>query len=424
MTGPKASSRPAPKATPLARRMGRIKASAIREILKVTERPDVLSFAGGLPAPEAFPQLGLAKALAEVLESDAAGALQYGPTEGYAPLRAWVAQRLESRLFRVQPENVLITAGSQQGIDLVAKALLDPGDLVVVESPSYLAALQAFDSYEASFAVVESDEHGMRVDELEKLVRLRRPKLIYLVSTFQNPRGTTLSLDRRWKLARLSAELEIPVLEDDPYGELRYEGGPLPPVAALVPEAPIIYLSSFSKTLAPGLRVGYAVAAPAVIRALTVAKQASDLHTGSLSQRAIARFLETNDFDAHLKSIQDLYRARRDAMLAALARHFPAGTHWVRPEGGLFVWVQLPYGLDTDPIFAEALEEHVAFVPGAPFFPAAPRRDTLRLNFSNRPPELIEQGMQKLGAVVARHLAAQAASVMTPAAVVPVRQEV
>jgi 2-aminoadipate transaminase len=387
--------------------MGRIKASAIREILKVTERPDVLSFAGGLPAPEAFPLAGLAKAHAEVLASpEGAAALQYGPTEGYGPLRAWVAARLASRFFPVQPEEVLITAGSQQGIDLVAKALLDPGDLVVVESPSYLAALQAFDSYEATFAVVESDEHGMRVDELERLLRIKKPKLIYLVPTFQNPRGATLSLERRWRLAQLAAEYEVPVLEDDPYGELRYEGAPLPPVAALVPEAPVIYLSSFSKTLAPGLRVGYAVAAKDTIRTLTVAKQAADLHTGSLSQRALARFLETHDFDAHLESIQALYRVRRDAMLRALTQHFPLGTRWVRPEGGLFVWVQLPGGLDAEPIFADALKENVAFVPGAPFYPATPRRDTLRLNFSNRPPELIERGMAKLGAIVARHLGA------------------
>ena len=389
---------------PLARRMGRIKASAIREILKVTERPEILSFAGGLPAPEAFPREGLARAHAEVLESDGAAALQYGPTEGHGPLRAWIAARLASRFFPVQPEQVLVTAGSQQGIDLVAKALLDPGDLVVVESPSYLAALQAFDSYEATFAVVESDEHGMRVDDLERLLRIRRPRLIYLVPTFQNPRGVTLSLERRWRLAQLAAEYEVPVLEDDPYGELRYQGAPLPPVAALVPEAPVIYLSSFSKTLAPGLRVGYAVAAPAMIRALTVAKQASDLHTGSLSQRAILRFLETNDFDAHLKSIQDLYRVRRDAMLDGLARHLPAGTHWVRPEGGLFVWLQLPGGLDAEPIFADALKERVAFVPGAPFYPITPKRDTLRLNFSNRPPEAIESGLARLGAIVARHL--------------------
>ena len=399
----------------LARRMGRIKASAIREILKVTERPDVLSFAGGLPAPEAFPLAALARAHAEVLASpEGPAALQYGPTEGHGPLRAWIAARLASRFFPVEPEQVLVTAGSQQGIDLVAKALLDPGDLVVVESPSYLAALQAFDSYEATFAVVESDEHGMRVDELERLLRIKRPKLIYLVPTFQNPRGATLSLERRWRLAQLAAEFDVPVLEDDPYGELRYEGGPLPPIAALVPEAPVIYLSSFSKTLAPGLRVGYAVAAAGMIRTLTVAKQAADLHTGSLAQRAIHRFLETSDFDVHLKSIQDLYRVRRDAMLHALASHFPLGTRWQRPEGGLFVWVQLPGGLDAEPIFADALREKVAFVPGAPFYPATPMRDTMRLNFSNRPPELIEAGMKKLGAVVARHLEAQASSQPPP----------
>ena len=404
----------------LARRMTRLKTSAIREILKVTERRDILSFAGGLPAPEAFPIEGLARAHAEVLASDGAGALQYGPTEGHGPLRAWVAARMATRHQEVEPEQVLITAGSQQGIDLVAKALLDPGDLVAVESPSYLAALQAFSSYEASFAVVGSDEQGMRVDDLELLLRTREVKLIYLVPNFQNPRGVTLSLERRWKLAGLAAEHGVPVLEDDPYGELRYQGSPLPTVAGLVPGAPVIHLGSFSKTLAPGLRVGYAVASVPMLRQLTVAKQACDLHTGTLSQRAIHRFLQTNDFDAHLGRIRDLYRERRDAMLAALARSFPAGTAWVRPEGGLFVWVRLPGGIDAEELLADALKDKVAFVPGAPFFPAEPQRDTLRLNFSNRGPEEIASGMAKLGARVAVRLEkAQAARPPRPAEPAP-----
>ena len=388
----------------LARRMTKLKASAIREILKVTERPDILSFAGGLPAPEAFPIEGLARAHAEVLASEGAGALQYGPTEGYGPLRAWIAARMAKRYYEVAQDQVLVTAGAQQGIDLVAKALLDPGDLVAVESPTYLAALQAFNSYEANFAVVGSDAQGMRVDDLELLLRTRRVKLIYLVPNFQNPRGVTLSLERRWRVAQLAAEHGVTVLEDDPYGELRYDGAPLPTIAALVPEAPVIHLGSFSKTLAPGLRVGYAIASPAMARHLTVAKQACDLHTGTLGQRAITRFLETNDFDAHLARIRDLYRERRDAMLAALAQSFPAGTSWVRPEGGLFVWVRLPGGIDAEDLLADALRHKVAFVPGAPFYPAEPERDTLRLNFSNRPPEAIASGLAKLGTSVARRL--------------------
>ena len=385
------------------RRMSRAKPSAIREILKVTERTDVLSFAGGLPAPEAFPVEAIARAHAQVLASAAApAALQYGPTEGFGPLRAWIAGRMAGRGIRCRPEQVLITAGSQQGIDLVGKALLDEGDTVVVENPSYLAALQAFESYEARFEVVGSDDDGMRVDELERLLSRSRPKLIYLVPNFQNPRGTTLSLERRERLAELAAEHHVPVLEDDPYGELRYRGEKLPAVAAIDPAAPVIYLSSFSKTLAPGLRLGWVVADEKTIRMLTVAKQAADLHSGSLAQHATARLLETFDYDAHLRTICALYGARCEVMLAAIERSFPRGATWTRPEGGLFVWAQLPGGLDTGALLPAAMEERVAFVPGAPFFAAAPDRSTLRLNFSNRPPELIAEGIARLGGCIAR----------------------
>jgi 2-aminoadipate transaminase len=382
----------------LARRMSGVQASAIREILKVTERPDVLSFAGGLPAPEAFPAEALARAHADVLASDASAALQYGPTEGYGPLRAWVAERMTRRGLPAAPEQVLITAGSQQGIDLVAKALIDPGDSVLVEAPSYLAALQCFSSYEAVLETVETDEEGMRVDALERALRTRKPKLIYLVPSFQNPRGTTLPLERRARIARLAAESGVAVLEDDPYGELRYRGAALPPIAGIDPDAPVIHLGSFSKTFAPGLRLGYAIAGERTIRALTIAKQATDLHTGSLSQRAVARMLETFDYDAHLRRLQALYGERLDAMLASLERSFPQGTAWTRPEGGLFVWVRLPDGIDAERLLPDAMRERVAFVPGAPFYPTRPCRETLRLNFSNRPPALIAEGMARLGA--------------------------
>ena len=287
----------------LARRMAGVQASAIREILKVTERPEVLSFAGGLPAPEAFPVEALARAHAEVLADDAAAALQYGPTEGYAPLRAWVAERMTRRGVAATPDQVLITAGSQQGIDLVAKALVDPGDLVLVEAPSYLAALQTFSTYEARFEAIETDDDGMRVDALERSLRERRAKLIYLVPNFQNPRGTTLSLDRRLKIAQFAAEHGVTVLEDDAYAELRYRGVALPPIAGLEPAAQVIHLGTFSKTLAPGLRLGYLIADAGTVRALTIAKQAVDLHTGSLAQRAVARLLQTFEYEAHLRRV-------------------------------------------------------------------------------------------------------------------------
>jgi len=388
----------------LARRMSNVQASAIREILKVTERPDVLSFAGGLPAPEAFPAEALARAHADVLATEAAAALQYGPTEGHGPLRAWVAERMTRRGLVATPEQVLVTAGSQQGIDLVAKTLIDPGDTVLVEAPSYLAALQCFSTYEAVLQAVETDEEGMRLDALERAVRTRRPKLIYLVPTFQNPRGTTLPLERRARIAELAAEFEVTILEDDPYGELRYRGEDVPPIAGIEPRANVVHLGSFSKTLSPGLRLGYAVASERIVRALTIAKQATDLHTGSLSQRAVARLLATFDYEAHLRRLRSMYGERLDAMLASIERSFPEGTVWTRPEGGLFVWVRLPSGVDALDLLADAMREKVAFVPGAPFYPADPCRETLRLNFSNRPPDLIAEGIARLGACVDRRL--------------------
>ena len=386
----------------LARRMSNVQASAIREILKVAERPDVLSFAGGLPAPEAFPIAAMARAHAEVLAKDGAAALQYGPTEGYAPLRAWIAERMTSRGLPATAGQVLITTGSQQGIDLVGKTLLDPGALVAVEAPSYLAALQTFSTYEAQFAVVGTDDEGMRVDELETLLKHAPVKLIYIVPTFQNPRGTTLSLDRRQELARLAREYGVTVLEDDPYAELRYRGTSLPPVAGLDARAPVIHLGSFSKTLAPGLRLGYAIGDERMIRALTIAKQAADLHSGQLSQLAVTQLLRTFDYDAHLRGLRTLYGERCAAMLASVERSFPRGSTWTRPEGGLFVWVKLPDGIDAQELLRTAMQEKVAFVPGAPFYPRAPERSTLRLNFSNRPPELIAQGIARLGACVQR----------------------
>jgi 2-aminoadipate transaminase len=384
------------------KRAGRVKASAIREILKVTERPDVLSFAGGLPAPETFPIDELAKAHADVFSREGAAALQYSTTEGYGPLRGWVAERMRARGITTVAEEVLITSGSQQGIDLVARVLLDPGDTVVVENPSYIAALQVFEAHDASFVTVGSDEHGMRIDQLERAIKRARPRLIYVVPTFQNPKGTTLALERREQLARLAAEHGVAVLEDDPYGELRFSGAEVPAVAALDRRSPIIYLSTFSKTLSPGLRIGWVVASAEAIRAMTVAKQSCDLHTATLAQRAVSRLLETFDYDAHVARICALYRERRDAMLEALEREFPAGTTWTRPDGGLFVWVGVREGVDTGRLLNEALREGVAFVPGAPFFARAPERNYLRLNFSNRPREVIADGMKRLAAAVAR----------------------
>jgi 2-aminoadipate transaminase len=386
----------------LSKRMSRVHPSPIREMLKVTERPDVLSFAGGLPAPEMFPVEAMARAHAEVLAHDGAGALQYGATEGILPLREWVSQRMTHRGLPCRPEEVLITAGSQQGLDLVGKTLIDPGDVVVVEAPSYLAALQAFSVYDARFAVVGTDDEGMRVDELEQLLEHTRARFVYLVPNFQNPRGTTLTLERRLALVRLAREHGVAIVEDDPYGELRYTGVALPPIAGLDRDAPVIHLGSFSKTLAPGLRLGYAISDEQTVRAMVIAKQAADLHTGGLSQRAVARLLETFDYDAHLRDLQRVYGERCAAMLASIERSFPKGTQHTRPEGGLFVWAELPAGIDARDLLEETMREKVAFVQGAPFYPSQPKHNSLRLNFSNRPPEMIARGMGIIGACAER----------------------
>lgn len=396
---------PVPVTLPLAGRMSRMTTSAVREILKVADRPDVLSFAGGLPAPELFPVDAIARAHAEVFASEGRSALQYSVTEGYGPLREWVAQLLRGRGVDARASQVLITCGSQQGIDLVGKVLLSPGDRVVVEDPSYLAALQVLGGYEVELEPVPSDMEGMRMDALEEVLRTRAPKLVYLVPEFSNPKGTRLSLARRRRLVELAQRHGVAILEDDPYGELRFAGEPLPSLAALDDQGVVISLSTFSKTLAPGLRVGWVYSPPSLLKSLTIAKQASDLHTATVSQRAVAKLLETFDYAAHLATLRDVYGERCNTMLAALAEHLPEGTRWTRPEGGMFVWVELPEGLSADALFKPALEQKVAFVPGAPFFVRPPSQRFMRLNYSNRTPELIREGMARLGRVVRAHAA-------------------
>ncbi len=386
-----------------ARRLAGMGVSAIREILKVTEQPEVISFAGGLPAPEVFPVAELARAHAEVFAEEGAPACQYGTTEGWRPLREWIAARMRARgVRRADAERVLVTSGSQQGIDLVGKIFLEPGDAVVVENPCYLAALQVFKGYEAELVAVGSDDEGMRVGEVERALAsaARPPKFIYVVPQFHNPKGTTLSLARRRRLLEVARRYCVPVVEDDPYGELRYSGIPVPPLAALDDEGLVIYLSTFSKTLSPGMRVGWAHASEEVFGALVRAKQAADLHTNAIQQRAAARLLATFDFDAHVRRIKAVYGERRDAMLAALAEHFPPAAGWTRPEGGLFLWVELPEAVRAEELFERAVAERVAFVPGTPFFAADPRRNFMRLNFSNSSPEAIEEGIRRLGSLL------------------------
>jgi 2-aminoadipate transaminase len=380
--------------------MARTKTSAVREILKIAERPDILSFAGGLPAPELFPLEAIAEAHAEVFATEGRAALQYSTTEGFGPLREWICGHLQKRGRVATTDQVLITSGSQQGIDLVAKVLLDPGDLVIVESPSYLAALQTFGSYEAKFATVGSDDHGMRTDDLERMLATHRPKLVYVVANFQNPKGTTLSLERRRELVRLAQKYRFLILEDDPYGELRFTGEHLPSMAAFDDEGVVVSLGTFSKTLAPGMRLAWVVGPKDFVRSLTIAKQATDLHTATLAQRAVAKLLTRFDYNAHLDALRPVYGQRANAMLDALKLHMPAGTKWTTPEGGMFLWVELPAGLSGDALLPKAIEQKVAFVPGSPFFATNPRPEFMRLNYSNRPPDLITEGMRRLGAVI------------------------
>ncbi|HSE97530.1 MAG TPA: PLP-dependent aminotransferase family protein [Blastocatellia bacterium] len=387
-----------------ARRMSRIKASAIREILKVTERPDIISFAGGLPAPELFPVEQTARAFADIFAREGAAAMQYSTTEGWLPLRRWIADRLSSRGMDARSENLLITSGSQQGIDLVGKIFLDGGDKVIVENPCYLAALQSFSGYEASFIPVDSDEDGMVVEQVEQALSTQTAKLIYVVPDFHNPKGTTLSLERRQRLIELSRLHRVPILEDDPYGELRYRGERVPLLAALDRDGLVINLGTFSKTLSPGMRIGWVSASSEVIQALVTAKQAADLHTATIQQRAIARLLEDFDYEAHITKLCEVYGARCMTMLDALKAHFPAEARWTSPEGGLFLWVELPGTISGEELLQDALAGKVAFVPGTSFFANEPRRNFIRLNFSNRPPADIEEGIQRISAVLKRRI--------------------
>lgn len=387
-----------------AHRMSGMTVSAVREILKVTEQPEIISFAGGLPAPELFPVAAIAAAHAEVFADAGTAAMQYSASEGWRLLREWVAHRVSLRGIDTNPDGVLITSGSQQGIDLVGKIFIDPGDTVIVENPCYLAALQVFNGYEAKFIAVDSDHDGMRVDQVEQALQHKRAKLIYLVPDFQNPKGTTLTIDRREHLIELSRRYEIPILEDDPYSELRYMGERPAPLAALDQAGLVIHLSTFSKTLSPGLRIGWAIASHEIIHELIIAKQSADLHTSTVAQHAVARLLKTFDYDGHIAMLCKVYGERCLAMRRAIEEHFPEETYWTRPEGGLFLWVELPKEVSTEAVLQDALCERVAFVPSTSFFANEPHLNFMRLNFSNQPPEMIEEGIKRIAKVLKRRL--------------------
>ncbi|HEX7836659.1 MAG TPA: PLP-dependent aminotransferase family protein [Kofleriaceae bacterium] len=390
---------PSTRLPALACRMAHMPPSAVREILKVAERPDILSFAGGLPAPELFPVEAISQAHVDVLREAGGSALQYSTTEGFGPLRAWIAEHLRTRGIPARPEELLITSGSQQGIDLVARVFLDPGDVVLVENPTYLAAIQAFAAYQVRLVSVPSDDDGMCVDEVAALIAAHRPKLLYVVSSFQNPQGTTMPQARRAALAQICAHHGVAIIEDDPYGELSFSGPPPRPIAA-ASHGNVLYLGTFSKTLAPGLRIGWLWGDANIVRKATIAKQAADLHTATLAQRATAKLLSRFDYAGHVARICEVYRERCQTLLSALAENMPDGCRWVAPAGGMFVWLRMPDELDAEALLPAAIERKVAFVPGAAFFVQDIRRNYARLNFSNQPPLSIVEGMRRFGEVM------------------------
>jgi 2-aminoadipate transaminase len=387
-----------------AKRMWHASSNAIREILKVTERPDVISFAGGLPAPSSFPVETINRIAGEILTADGCRCLQYGTTEGYWPLREAIANWVKVKGIETSPDQVLVLSGSQQGLDLMGKAFLDAGDRVIVEEPAYLAALQIFRSYEADLIPVKGDEEGYDPEALEAALKEHQPKFIYLVSTFHNPTGITYSVERRQKVAELAAKYDCYVIEDDPYGDLRYSGERVPALQTFNPER-VVYLGSFSKIIAPGLRTGYAVVNnPEIRQKLVIGKQGADVHTSNLSQRIVQRFLAEGLLPGHIETICQDYKAKRDLMLESLEEHFPAGAKWVKPDGGLFLWVTLPEDISAIDVFPRAVEEKVAFVPGAYFFAQGGGENTLRLNFSNATFEQLQTGCARLGKVLKEFL--------------------
>jgi 2-aminoadipate transaminase len=383
--------------------------SAIRELLKITERPDFISFGGGFPAPDVFPIEEFHAACDRVLRDMGPQSLQYSTTEGYVPLREMIARHSLRYGIEITPENILITSGSQQALDLLGKILINPGDRILVESPTYLGALQAWNAYGAEYVPVPIDENGMIIEHLEEALR-SGPKFIYVLPNFQNPTGVTLSLERRRILIDLADRYGVPIVEDDPYGQLRYEGEHIQPIVVLdgqtrdncqsIYRGNVIYLSTFSKILAPGLRLAWVIAPPEVIRKLVQAKQGSDLHTATFNQLVAYEVARGGFLDQHIKTIRNTYRERRDIMLASMDGYFPPCIEWLHPEGGLFLWSVFPERINATEVLKKAIEQKVAFVPGAPFYPAGGGENTMRLNFSNATPEKIREGISRLGKVL------------------------
>lgn len=393
-----------------AQRMSLLKASEIREILKITERPEIISFAGGLPAPELFPVRELIEVSRRVLEESGELALQYSTTEGYAPLRKWIADRLnKSRGTDFEADNILITHGSQQGLDLSGKVFLDEGDTVLCECPTYLAAISAFRAYGCKFGEVPTDDEGMIPGALEAMIiNTPRVKLIYMISDFQNPTGRSWSLERREKLAEIAAKYNVVVLEDNPYGELRFEGEFLPSVKAFDGAGAVFCLGTFSKIFCPGYRLGWIAGERDAIAEYVKVKQGTDLQCNTIAQMEVSKYLELYDIDEHIKKIRGVYRKRRDVAVKAMEENFPEEVSFTRPQGGLFAWVELPENINARRLLEASLKRKVAFVPGGSFYPNVPRENTFRINYSSMPEGRIIEGMECLGNVIKEFIAKSA----------------
>ncbi|MGL4612215.1 MAG: PLP-dependent aminotransferase family protein [Trueperaceae bacterium] len=373
-----------------AQRTTRLKPSAIREILKLTQKSSVISFAGGLPAPGLFPVERIKEASLNVLSKDGTQALQYSTTEGYLPFREWIAARHETKV-----ENVLVTCGSQQGLDIIAKLFLNPGDKVVVAEPTYLGAVQIFDSYEAQYLGIPCDDDGMTLEGLEAALK-QKPKLVYAIPNFDNPRGTTMSLERRKKLVALAQKYSVPIYEDDPYGEIRFEADTIPSLYELAPEL-VIYGGTFSKMVVPGFRLGWIIAPTQVLAMASRAKQATDLHTATFTQMIAFDIAKDNFMDEQIERVRSYYRKQRDLMLGSIEKYFPEDVHFTRPKGGMFLWVTLPKDKNALALLEEAVKRDVAYVPGEPFFANGGGKNTLRLSYSIAAPQQVETGIKRLG---------------------------
>jgi 2-aminoadipate transaminase len=386
-----------------------MKSSAMRDLMALTERADVISLAGGLPDTSTFPPDSYASLMATVAAESCSRALQYGPTEGMASVKRCIAEVMAAEDMAVDPDEVLVTTGGQQVIDLVCKTLLDPGDVVVTEAPTYPGAVPTFCAYQADVVQITMDRDGMRIDELEQTLEAleragRRPKFIYTVPNFHNPAGVTMSLQRRHELVRIAGERELLILEDNPYGLLRYEGDPLPTLFSLDSDF-VIYASTFSKILSPGVRLGWTVAPAPVLSKMNIGKQASDLCSSSISQYFVSAYFESGPWGDYVRSLIEIYRRRRDVMLDALAEQFPREAVWTHPQGGLFIWATLPDYIDTTDLLARALQEHVAFVPGRAAYVDGRGGSSMRLNFSGVDVDDIREGIRRIGEVVREQVA-------------------